>query len=102
MGNDMNRIPCYTDSDENRFDSDDGEELAAPVWIDRSVQYKSAVETDSGISVSGLCRIWDNWRNSGELVWILHGYLMLTQLPYYNAVWREIDFLQDMLRFENE
>jgi hypothetical protein len=98
----MNRMPCYTDSDENRFDSDDGEDLAEPVWIDRSIKYKSAVETSKDINVHGLCRMWEHWRDSGQLVWILHGFLMISPIMFTDAAWKEIDFLQDMLRFENE
>ena len=74
---------------------------ATVTGIDPSRKYRAAVEVHGcGVSPKGLVRMWTNWRNSPNLVFILHGYLMLTDM--YNDSWHEIDFLVDVLRCENE
>jgi len=94
------QIPCWTDCDLERTPSD-GSPPSEP--LDRSMKYRAAVEDRrNGVDAASLCRVWNNWRDSSNLVWILHGFLMITTLRYTDDAWKEIDFLQDMLRFENE
>jgi hypothetical protein len=94
-----NPIPCFTDSSENRFPDTDGPQLSAPVWI-KTKDCMSAVELSAKVDADGLCRVWASWRESHDLLLMLHGFLMITGLRDCDAAWREIDFLVDMLNAE--
>lgn len=98
-------IPCYTKSDEFRYEADDqftdGPELEAPVWT-KSAQCISAVEKSAKADEWGLCRVWSTWRDSEDLPKILHGFLMITSLRTFDAAWHEIEFLVRMLETEAE
>ena len=94
------KIACYTDSDADRFPDEGTEE---PIqYPDRSYKYAADVETSknvyASIDVKGLCRLWNNWRDDSQLVWMLHGFLMLA--PYGSKAWHEVDFLVDLLNVE--
>ena len=91
-----NLMPCGLDDERIRFEPD-GPELVAPVWI-KSEQ--CAVERSAKADAAGLCRVWASWRESHDLLLMLHGFLMITGLRDCDAAWREIDFLVDMLNAE--
>lgn len=92
-------MPCFTDSDENRFPDTDGPELERPVWI-KTADCMSAVELSAKVDPEGLCNMWKLWRKSADLPLFLHGFLMITSLRGCDAAWREIQFLYDMLESE--
>jgi len=90
-----NSMPCFTDSDSNRL-PEEGHETPLPKY--RNNTYRAAIEDHrSGVDVSGLCRMWEGWRDSDKLIWILHGFLMITPLGFPLEAWNEISFLEDML-----
>lgn len=91
-------MPCGLEDDRMRFEPD-GPELERPVWI-KTDDCKSAVELSAKVSVDGLCRMWAAWRDSGQLVWLLHGFLMITSLRNCDAAWLEIQFLHDLIETE--
>ena len=91
-------MECFTDSDENRYPRQDGE----PIRIDWSRKYAAAVESSDRINARDLCRVWENWRESRSLAFILHGWLMLAPCRTYDEEWKEIDFLSEVLRAERD
>ena len=95
-----NRMPCGLEDDRIRFEPD-SPELSVPVWI-KTADCKAAVELSAKVDPEGLCRMWASWRDSDKLIWILHGFLMLTSLRYTDAAWREIQFLHNMIETEVE
>jgi hypothetical protein len=101
VSNMNNRVPCFSDSSENRFPDTDGPELERPVWI-KTKDCMSAVELSAKVDPESLCRMWASWRDSTHLIWILHGFLMLTSLRYTDAAWREIQFLHNLIETEGE
>ena len=95
-----NKMPCITDSEEWRFDPDGpDDESTLPKY--RNHTNRAAVEDELGVDVGGLCRMWGNWRDSNKLLWILHGFLMITPIKFTSEAWQEIDFLQEILMIED-
>ena len=80
---------------------------ATVTGLDPSQKYMADVEEyGSGVDVKSLCRVWDTWRerNSKNLIFILHGFWMLTEYKTVSGspAFKEVDFLSEMLRGENE
>jgi hypothetical protein len=88
-------IPCFTDSEENRF-PDEGDEPARPVY--RNHTYRAAIENCPAISIQGLTIMWGNWAalRPSVLPNLLHGAKMVLGLNYRSAEYAELEFLQDV------
>ena len=80
------QIPCITDSDYGHSwkldtgDSEESNETPKPVY--RNNTHRAGVEDSKLCDTAGLCRMWHNWRDSDKLVWILHGFLMISPIMF--------------------
>lgn len=93
------QIPCPRHSDGHSYrEPEDDDEVCAPEY--RNHINISAIEESNSVNVRGLCRMWDHYRDSSNLVWILHGFMMITPIACSNEAWREFDFLQELLTTE--